>query len=49
MQNRIQKYYFCDHKNLIPAWFINSNLYIFLCKDCDTFILRDFKYLGHYL
>jgi hypothetical protein len=43
MQDRIdKKYYFCDHYNIIPVWYIEANMYIFWCKDCNTFILRDF-------
>jgi len=49
MQNRMPNYYhFCDHFNLVPVWYITVNVYIFWCKDCDTFILRDFNNLGEY-
>ena len=44
MPNRIPDN-FCDHWNLIPAWYINANIYIFWCQDCDTFILKDFTRL----
>ncbi len=33
----------CDHFNFIPAWFVTSNIYIFWCPDCKTFILKDFN------
>ena len=43
MSTRIPQWARCDHMNLVPIWFVSSILYIFLCKDCGQFILRDFN------
>ena len=39
MKNRIPKYN-CPHYNITPIWYINGQMYIFWCRDCDTFILK---------
>jgi len=45
MSNRINNWTKCDHSNLTPIWFIDINIYIFWCRDCKAFILRDFNNL----
>ena len=47
MSNRVPDK-FCEHYNLIPIWFITGTIYIFLCKDCGIFILRDFNNINPY-
>ena len=46
MSNRINKWIKCEHLDWIPLMYISANMYLFICRTCNTIILRDFNDIG---